>query len=204
MAGGGVGMADLFFAPRWETLWLWLLLWLPLLVLSAVCVVTLDRLEPKRRRGLFALFSIMLGLAAALFGGALLLEKNGLAWRTWVQEGMSGALWVAGLTTGTLTIVYARRWLPERHKTAGKIAVGLSALCLVSAMLVGTVLGGLWSMGPGEEVGTYQGRKVVQGKWTWQECTYELYEYHGPLIRGSQSFLWGESPLLDGAAAGPL
>lgn len=192
------GFAEYLLDQAWEELMLFLLLWGPLLVLAGVCVVTLDKLEPRRRRGLFPLFVVMLGLGLVLFGGAAVLGRYGLAWRTWVQEGMSGALWVIGLTTGLLTIVYARRWLLEWRGGWGRAVVSLSALCLTSAMLFGTVLGGLWCLGPGETVGTYQGRRVVQGAWTWMETSYAVYEYHGPLVRGARSIAWGETPLLDG------
>lgn len=181
---------------------MFLVLWGPLLVLGAVCIVTLNELEPRRRRGLLPLFFIMLGLGLVLFGGATLLERHGLAWRTWIQEGMSAALWVVGLVTGALTVVYGRRWLPQWRRGWGRAVVYLSAACLISAMLFGTVLGGLWCLGPGETVGTYQGRKVVQGAWTWMETTYDIYEYHGPLVRGARSIAWGEAPLLDGASCG--
>lgn len=191
------GFTEYMLVRAWEELVLLLFLVVPLLVLAAVCVLTLDHLPPQNRRGLFALFFLLLGMAAVLFGGAWVLDRIGLAWRTWFQEGMSGALWVIGLVTGTLTVRYARRWLPEWRKGWGKATVVLCGLCLASAMFVGTIVGGLWAMGPGEQVGTYQGKKVIQGKWVWQECTYELYEYHGPLVRGAQSFKWSESPLID-------
>lgn len=178
---------------------LFLFLWGPLLVLAGVCVVTLDKLEPRRRRGLFPLFVVMLGLGLVLFGGAAVLGRYRLAWRTWVQEGMSATLWVIGLTTGTMTVLYGRRWLLEWRRGWGRAVVSLSGLCLASAMLVGTVLGGAWCLGPGETVGTYQGQRVVQGAWTWMETSYAVYEYHGPLVRGAQSIAWGEAPLLDGA-----
>lgn len=160
----------------------WGLLVVPLIELAAVCVVTLNRLPPQRRRGLFALFFTLLGLAAVLFGGAWMLDRNGLAWRTFVQEGLSLVLWLAGLTTGIMTVVYAGRWLSGRSKG---IVMGLSAFCLASAMFVGTIWGGLWSMGPGEQVVTYQNRKMILGKWVWMETSYELYEYRGPLVRGA-------------------
>ena len=145
-------------------------------------MLTLNRLPPQRRRGLFALFFTLLGLAAVLLGGAWLLDRNGLAWRTWFQESLSLALWLVGLATGTMTVVYAGRWLSERSKG---VVVGLSAFCLVSAMFVGTICGGLWSMGPGEQVVAYQGQKMILGKWVWMDTSYELYEYHGPLVRGA-------------------
>ena len=163
-----------------QSMTLWGLLALPLVELAVVCVMTLNRLPPQRRRGLFALFFVMLGLAAVLFGGAWVLDRNGLAWRTWFQESMSLVLWLVGLTTGIMTVVYAGRWLSERRKG---VVTGLSVCCLVNAMFVGTILGGLWCMGPGEQVVTYQGRKMVLGKWVWLDTGYVLYEYHGPLVR---------------------
>lgn len=164
---------------------LWGLLVLPLLELAVVCVVTLNRLPPQRRRGLSALFFALLGLAAVLFGGAWMLDRNGLAWRAWLQESLSLVLWLVGLSTGIMTVVYAGRWLSERGKGVKGVVMGLSALCLASAMFVGTLWGALWCMGPGEQVVTYQGRRMILGKWTWMGVSYELYEYHGPLVRGA-------------------
>ena len=168
-----------------ENVVLWGLLVLPLLELAALCILTLSHLPTQRRRGLFALFFIMLGLAAVLFGGAWVLNRNGLAWRTLVQNGLGFLLWLAGLTTGTMTVVYAGLWLSDRGATVQGVVKGLSIFCLVSAMFVGTILGGLWCHGPGEQVVTYQGRRMILGKWVWMDTSYELYEYHGPLMRGA-------------------
>lgn len=161
---------------------LWGMLVLPLVELAVVCVMTLVKLPPQRRRGLFVLFFVMLGLAAVLFGGAWVLDRNGLAWRTWPQNGLSLVLWLLGLTTGIMAVAYAGRWLSERRKG---VVVGLSSFCLASAMFVGTILGGLWCAGPGEQVVTYQGERMILGKWVWMDTSYELYEYHGPLVRGA-------------------
>lgn len=82
---------------------------------------------------------------------------------------------------------------------------GLLALFGAAAALAAVLFGGLWVLGPGEEVGTYHGCTVVQGRWTWMETSYSLYEYHGPLVRGKEPVIWAEGPLLDGAdsAEGP-
>ena len=178
---------------------LWGLLILPLLELAVVCVVTLNRLPSQRRRGLFALFFVMLGLSAVLFGGAWVLDRNGLAWRTWFQESLSLFLWLVGLTTGIMTVAYARRWLSER---GNGVVTGLSVFCLVSAMFVGTVLGGLWCMGPGEQVVTYQGRKMILGKWVWMDTGYVLYEYHGPLVRSGPAVVDFQLDDVEGAVIG--
>lgn len=169
----------------WTDLALFVLLWGPLIGLAVLCLLTLNNLPPQRRRGLFALFFTMLGLAAVLFGGAWALDQYGLAWRTWFQEGLSLILWLVGLATGILTIVYAGCWLVQRGGMVKNVVTGLSAFCLASAMFVGTVLGGLWCLGPGEQVVTYAGKKAILGKWTWMDTSYQLYEYHGPLVRGA-------------------
>lgn len=198
------GFLDYLLTQMWEELLLVLLLWFPLLVLAVVCAATLDKLEPRRRRGLFPLFAMMLALAVVLFGGAAALGQYGLAWRTWVQEGLAVLLWLTGLSTGILTVVYGGRWLRAWRAGWGQAAVCLSGLCLASAMLVGTVMGGLWCMGPGERVITYAGRKAILGTWTWIGRSYELYEYHGPLVRGAGPMLvdWDES-LVEGAVNVP-
>ena len=191
------GFVNFLLTQALDELMLFLLLWVPLLVLASVFLLTLDKLEPRRRRGLFPLFAAMLVLAAALFGGAWLLGRYGLAWRTWFQWGLSGLLWLAGLAAGAATVGYAGRWLEEKGRAVKTTVTGLSALCLASAMLVGTVLGGLWCLGPMEQVVTYGGQRVILGRWV-SSC--ELYEYHGPLVRGAGPMLadWDES-LIEGA-----
>lgn len=183
---------------------LFLTLWGPLLVLAGVCVATLDKLEPRRRRGLFPLFVVMLALAAVLFGGAAVLGRYGLAWRTWAQESLAALLWLAGLSTGSLTVVYGGRWLREWRAGWGRAAVCLSGLCLASAMVMGTLMGGAWCLGPGEQVVTYRGQKAILGKWAWLDISYELYAYHGPLVRGAGPMLvdWDES-LVEGVVNVP-
>lgn len=168
-----------------ENVILWGLLVFPMMELAALCILTLRRLPAQRRTGLLALFIVLLGLSAALFGGAWALRRFGLTWRTWLQEMLSAVLWLVGLVTGTMTVGYAGRWLSERGRAAKSVVTGLSIFCLVSAMLMGTLLGGLWAMGPGEQVVAYRGEKMILGKWIWHDTGYELYEYHGPLVRGA-------------------
>ena len=158
-----------------------LLLWGPLLTLAAMCVLTLKKLEPRRRRGLLPMLAVMLALAGVLFGGAAVLEQCGLAWRTWVQESLAVLLGLSGLSTGILTVVYAGRWLGG---VKGPVTA-LCGFCLAVAMFSCSVMGLLWAAGPGEQVVTYRGQKAVLGKWVWMETSYELYAYHGPLVRGA-------------------
>lgn len=197
-------MADyMMYTRALENVILWGLLALPLAELAAVCVLTLDKLPPQQRRGLFALFFIMLGLAAVLFGGEWLLGRSGLTYRTWFRAGLGAVLWLVGLAAGIMTVAYAGRWLTGRGKGTKGVVTGLSAFCLASAMLVGTVLGGLWALGPSEQVVAYAGQKAILGAWGWGSG-YQLYEYHGPLVRGAGPFLvdWDES-LVEGTVNVP-
>lgn len=193
------GVLDYLLTQMWGGL-LVVLLWLPLLELAAVCVVALNELEPPRRRGLFALFFTLLTLAAVLFGGAAALGWSGLAWRTWVQEGLSVILWLVGLVTGVLTVAYGKRWMAQRWPPKrAELGMTVTLFCLVSAMFVGTVMGGLWAMGPGEQVVAYKGQKMILGTWTWMEKSYSLYEYRGPLVRGDVPVPDWDSSWLEGA-----
>lgn len=187
-------MEDFLLSPAAGVLIRILLLWGPLLTLGAVCALTLAKLEPRRRRGLLPALAVMLALGLALFGGTWLLARFGLAWRTWAREGLAVLLGLSGLSTGILTVIYARRWLGG---VKGPVT-WLCGLCLAGAMFSCGVMGLLWAMGPGETVGIYQGRKVVQGKWVWLDTSYALYEYHGPLARGAEPIAQGLEPLLDG------
>lgn len=187
-------MEDLLLSPAAGVLIRILILWGPLAVLAAVYVLTLKKLEAKRRRGLLPMLIVMLALAAVLFGGAGLLAQNGLAWRTLVQEGLAVLLGLSGLSTGILTVVYARRWLGGWKDPVA----WLCGFCLAGAMFSCGVMGLLWAMGPGETVGTFQGRTVVQGRWVWMDTSYAVYEYHGPLVRGAEPIAQGLEPLIDG------
>ena len=197
-------MADyMLYTRALENVILWGLLVLPLAELAVLCVLTLRSLPAQRRRGLLALFIVLLALSAVLFGGAWMLRRFGLTWRTWFQEILSAVLWLAGLASGIATVGYAGRWLSERGEAVKSVVTGLSVCCLASAMLMGTLLGGLWAMGPGEQVVTCKGQKMILSKWIWHDTGYELYDYHGPLVRGAMPALvdwdWQE---VEGAVIG--
>ena len=181
----------------------WILWWLPLaamVVLWAVCVIRL----PGKRQRLLLLFSVAAALGLVLFGGAWVLGQRGLAWRTWFQEAVSVLLWLAGLALGIFTVYHFHGWLQEARPKIAPWGMALGLYCLICVMLFGTLLGGLWAMGPGEQVVTYDGQTVILGTWTWMERTYSLYEYHGPLVRGAGPFLvdWDEN-LVEGAVNVP-
>lgn len=177
-----------------------LLLWGPLLMLALTGLSTLGELEPGQRRGLLPLLLGTPGLGAVLFGVTWGLDQCGLAWRAWFQGTIFGVLWLMGLVTGILILVYARRWLSELGGAIKAVITGLCAFSLTSIILLSGLVILMGASINSEQVGTYQGRKVVQGKMSWTKCIYELYEYKGPLIRDKYSFEQSRSPLLDGAA----
>lgn len=179
-------------------------LYMPLALLVGLALVCIFLLPPAQRRGLLPA-ALTVGIAAAiLFIGEWLLNSRGLTWRDTPKTELCLITWLAGLIAGVLTVRYTPRWLKKYHKKLALLMGTLALCCLILSMFAGTVMGGLWAMCPGEQVGTWQGQTVVQGKWTWLgDTSYELYEYHGPLVRGNQSLAWGESPLIDKAGALP-
>lgn len=172
----------------------WAFLWGPLMALAAMCLLCVIYLPKAERPGLMPLSAVMLTLAAALFGGVWLLGWQGLTYRTWLKEGLSAALWAVGLTTGVLTVRFFYRLLEKRCPKLAPWGMALALLCLLNALWMGTMLGGLWAIGPNEQTITYQGQTVVQCTDAFLGNYYELYEYHGPLVRGSRCLVWEEGP----------
>lgn len=176
---------------------LWLFLWGPLVLLVILALVCVFCLPSVRRRGLLPAVAAVGISAVILFGGEWLLNRYGLTWRMIPREVLCVGTWLAGLTAGVLTVRYVPRWLEERRPKLALWGMALALYCLISVMGSGTLLGGFWAMGPGEQVGTWQGQTVVQGRWSWLDTSYEVYEYHGSLVRGAEPLAWGEEPLLE-------
>ncbi len=163
-----------------------LYLYLPLAVLAALDILCLVRLPREGRRGLLWASVLLAVSATLLFIGEWALNARGLTWRTIPKELLCTVTWLSGLAAGLLTVRYVGRcpfpmeWLVPAGRALG-------ALCLAIAMIFGSVVGLLWAMGPGEQVTTYQGRQVVQGRFSWVgDVHYSVYEYHGPLVRGKE------------------
>lgn len=154
------------------------------------------RLPVSGRKYLFPAGIAVFLIALLLFGGEQLMGYAGVTWRHWTRLTLSWLLWLAGLTAGCMTVRYAVR-LSERENV-GWCVRGIAGLCLVLAMLLGSILGGSWALGPSEQVGTWNGHKVVQESHTFLDSYYELYEYRGPFVRGTECLKWSEeSGLLD-------
>ena len=169
-------------------------LWLCLLVaLWLACVI---KVPAGERKGLLPVGLAVFLLAGVLFGGDWGLARLGLTWRMWPRTVLCVCLWVCGLGAGVLTVRDAGKLFGDR--ALRRTARGIGAFCLVMVMWFGTVLGGVWALCPGETVGVYHGVTVVQGTWTWVgDTSYELYEYHGALVRGEKSLVSSIEPFLE-------
>ena len=172
-------------------LYLWLIL---LIVIWLWCVIRIPRGE---RRGLLPAGAAVFLWGAVLFLGQWLLESRGLTWRIGPRMVLCVLTWTSGLTAGVLTVRNVPRALREKRAGIRWGVLALSAFCLFMSMWFGTIMGGLWAIGPSEEVGVWQGKKVVQGELGWLDVSYAVYEYHGPLVRGSESLAWGMESLLE-------
>ena len=173
-------------------LWLWLIL---LVGLWVICVIKIPKGE---RKGLLPTGLAVFLLAALLFGGDWILGRAGLTWRMGSRYILCFLLWVCGLGVGILTVWHGDRLLPGRK---GRVVQIFAGLCLAAVMWFGTVFGGMWAAfgSPGETVGSYHDQTVIQGKWVWLDVTYELYEYHGALVRGKDPILASYEPILEDA-----
>lgn len=175
----------------------WIFLYLPLAALVVLCVLCLVKLPGSRRRGLFPVASALAVCAAVLFGGAWPLGWFSLEWRMIPKTVLGTAIWLLGLGAGILTVRYTMRRLNERRPKLALWGAALALYCLISVMGSGSILGGLWALAPSEEVGTWQGRTVVQCAWTFMGSSYQVYEYHGPLVRGADALAWSEEPMIE-------
>ncbi len=173
-----------------------LLLIVPLILLTVLWALALKKLPPERRRGLLPVGCVMFTAAALLFVGEWILERFGLTWRYVPVWTLSLLLWFLGWAAGILTILDTYRWV-EWHRDA---LTGAAIFCFIAAMGMGTIAGGIWflSVAPSREaVGEYQGQLVVQDGNAW-DGGYHVYEYHGPLVRGSQPLAQSEYPFIGG------
>ena len=174
------------------------LFWICCMALSCLvlgwlfCVI---KLPSGKRKGLLPVGLVMYALAAVLFGGDWLLAQLGLTWRIVPRIVLSLLLWGFGLAVGILTVWNIGKVFESRRKSARTKAV--AGLCLFAVMCFGTLFGGAWAcLNPTETVGDYHGVTVVQGKTSWLDVYYELYEYHGLLVRGKHRIVADYKPFL--------
>ena len=181
---------------------IWAALWAPLALLVGMALACLVRLAREQRRGLLAAALAVGCSAAVLFGGDWLLAGQGMTWRTAPLNGLCALIWAFGLAAGVLTVRYLPRLVRGRRPRLAVWAQALTLYCLISVMIFGSFLGLFWAAlvqdTGGERVGAYEGQRVVQVTSTWLgDTSYQLYEYHGPLVRGTESLAVSMEPFLE-------
>jgi len=148
----------------------------------------------RGRKFLLVWSGIFLGTLALLTAGSWGLGWFGLAWR-------SGALYtlyllLAGSGLGVLvrTVRCLRELLEERRallRYAVLTAAGATcALIVATTVLLGPVLAvfSAWS----DRTVVCEGQKTVEVNGSWLDPYFAYYDYHGPIVRGSQR-LWSST-----------
>lgn len=172
------------------TYFLWAMLALvPVALLAALVLMVRCPGKWRKRFGwsMMVLFSAVL----LLFPGSWLLGKLELAWR-------SGTVWALVLAAGggiIAVLVYINCWLAEKSHPVLQLLAGALAFCMGLTLLFYGFIFTAFAVG-GERVIRHEGKKVVEVDRSFLDPLYQYYDYHGPLIRGSDSIYSaiGESP----------
>lgn len=111
---------------------------------------------------------------------------------------LSVLLWPPALCLGLFLLARERRARPAlggvRRWPREWVRLGTGLGCALAVLAVLSV-GGFWLgfTGCAEEVGEWQGRKVVMQEPGWTEGIYYYYRYDGPFLLG-ESLGWSEVP----------
>lgn len=124
------------------------------------------------------------------FGGIILLDSFHLTWRNAPAAVLCGVLLVSGWMgiTFTLVCLLPREWkgVPAALRWAFKGAVVLfAAVVLLVTLWIGPI-GIAFVYGESERVVEYQGPLLLEKEEGFMSEYYSYYEYHGPLVRGTE------------------
>lgn len=161
------------------------LLWPPALCLGLFLLARERRARPALG-GLFAIWALSLCLALCLPRVERALD---IRLRNWLHA-LPVLAW--GIVSVALLLAVARyavrRWPREWVRLGTGLGCALAVLTVLS-------VGGFWLgfTGCAEEVGEWQGQKVVMQTIVWGENSYRYYAYHGPFMLG-ESLGWSEGP----------
>ncbi len=173
------------------------------LVLVAAAIFWLLYRFLVKEEGLRVPMAIAMGLVldglALDIGGSLLLDAFGLAWRSpviWSVSLLIGLGGACGLMGGVLRLDE----LLERHPVAQAVSTSLASLASVALVFfMGWLLLIVTALAASNERVTFweDGRRAVERDDGFLDPCYNYYEYHGPLVRGSQLLGQRESPMKD-------
>ena len=161
------------------------LLWLPALCLGGFLLAREGRSRPALGT-LFALWALALALALCL---PRIEDALGVRLRDWLHT-LPVVVWGLVSTALLMAVAWyaARRWPRPWVRLSAGLGCALAVLAVLS-------VGGFWLgfTGCAEEVGEWQGRKVVMQEPGWTEGIYYYYRYDGPFLLG-ESMGWSEVP----------
>ena len=160
-------------------------LWIPAFALGIFLLVRQRRCRP--------VLGTLFGLWAPALALVLLLPRAedamGIKLRDWLYT-LPVYLWA--LISILLLIAIVRYALTFFSKPWVRLCLKVGcALTVLAVLTVGTFYLGL--TGRPEEVGMWQGEKVIMQKFTWMETSYSYYRYNGPFLLG-ESLGWSEEP----------
>lgn len=160
-------------------------LWIPAFFLGIFLLV--------REKGCRLVLGVLFALWAPALALVLLLPRAeqamGIKLRDWVHA-LPVYLWALL----SIALLIAIAWYARKHFSKPWVPLCLKvgcALTVLAVLTVGTFYLGL--TGAPEEVGTWQGEKVVMQKFTWMETSYSYYRYNGPFLLG-EYLGWSEEP----------
>lgn len=161
------------------------LLWPPALCLGLFLLVRERRARPALG-GLFAVWALSLCLALCLPRVERALD---IRLRNWLHA-LPVLAW--GIVSVALLLAVARYAVRRWPRGRVRLVTGLGCALAVLAVLS---VGGFWLgfTGCTEEVGEWQGQKVVMQEPGWTEGIYYYYRYDGPFLLG-ESLGWSEVP----------
>ncbi len=165
---------------------IFLLTCLAFLAVVGFWVVLVCRSSGRRRKSLLAAGLTVIGLAVVLFGGHGLLGIFELTWRQWLKTVLALLLWCGGVAVSVLLVCWNSAAFSQCGRVFRRWGRALVGLCLVIAMGLGTLFGGLWLYGGEESVAEWNGKKIVMEEEHFLDYHCAYYEYHGAFVRGTK------------------
>ena len=165
------------------------------IVLVPVGIGCLIRCRGKNHRRLVWAAAVFLGALALLFGGEILLGFFGLTWRSRAMLILCGTLLASGWVGIGFTLACALPMempnLPEAMRWVAKATTVFFAAVVFLVTLCFGPLALVLIFDNEERVVEYQGQTLLEVDDGFMDLHYSCYEYHGPLVRGTERIYEG-------------
>lgn len=173
----------------------------PVLALAGLGCLTYCKGE-RHHRHLVWTAAVFLGALALFFGGNIILGSFGLTWRNLPSVILCIALLVSGWVGIVLTLacLLPMEWpdaAPVLRRAVKGAVLFFAAVVLFVTLWLGPLLLA-FAFGDSEQVVEYNGRTLVERMEGFLSPDYGYYEYHGPLVRGTEriwsgpTHIWGD------------